>query len=320
MLRWIPKSQSALWVPRVSKEFSRKACTARSAQKRSTPQLNRFNKPISSAEDWKACPSTLTEHPQYLHSSWRILDSITDLCSYALQTYRFKISAAPAQQAPKTSSAMATPVTCKLDYLFGCLQTLHIHRTRRRHRAVQSKNLRSFPFRAKSHKKIEQFVQITNACGLEDGRNYIHSNGVLSFWVMGTAAQWQDVGYLPSCSCKKCHCLALLQRLRALGAMWYAVWLAWLVATTTLPSGNASATCDEYLNCQLHRLFEKNSSSTSLWTRIVRSLLLSRWWLLVGHQATCRITAQVEHSDSCTSDKAVKIKLVTSQSFCMINQ
>ncbi len=133
-----------------------------------------------------------------------------------LQMYRFKISAAPAQQAPKTSSAMATPVTCKLDYLFGCLQTLHIHRTRR-HRAVQSKNLRSFPFRAKSHKKIEQFVQITNACGLEDGRNHIHSNGVLSFWVMGTAAQWQDAGYLPSCSCKKCHCLALLHRLEGTG-------------------------------------------------------------------------------------------------------
>lgn len=54
------------------------------------------------------------------------LQIFTDLWSYALQMYRLKINAAvlqclPAQQAPKTSSAIATPVTCKLDYLFGCL-------------------------------------------------------------------------------------------------------------------------------------------------------------------------------------------------------
>lgn len=123
--------------------------------------------------------------------------------------------------------------------------------------------------------------------GLEDpARNHAHSSGVLSFWVMGTAPQWQDAGYLPSCRCKKCHCLAAFP----IGWVQTCVAMrdaerrepAWLVATTTLPSGNASATCEEYLNCSCTGFFEKNFS-TSLWTRTV-----AHYYLLSGD---CLLTA-----------------------------
>lgn len=57
--------------------------------------------------------------------------------------------------------------------------------------------------------KESSLCKLQMLTGLEDqARNHAHSSGVLSFWVMGTAPQWQDAGYLPSCRCKKCHCLA----------------------------------------------------------------------------------------------------------------